>query len=54
MLHADDSEAFLIADLRMDRHRFAPWKPGGELVRGMKAKLSLIDSLATPSAGHSE
>jgi hypothetical protein len=55
MLHADDSEAFLIADLlRTDRHRFAPWKPDGELMRGMKAELSLIDSSAKPSAGHSE
>ena len=44
--HNDPSDAFLIADLlRTDRHRFAPWMPDGELVRQMKAKLNLIDSL---------
>jgi transposase len=51
--HNDDSDAFLIADLRTDRHRFAPWKPDGQLVRRMKAKLSLIDSLTKTITAHS-
>jgi transposase len=52
--HNDDSDAFLIADLlRTDRHRFAPWKPDGELVRRMKAKLSLIDSLTKTITAYS-
>jgi len=52
--HNDDSDAFLIADLlRTDRHRFAPWKPDGQLVRRMKAKLSLIDSLTKTITAYS-
>ena len=44
--HNEESNAFLIADLlRTDRHRFAPWQPDGPLVRQMKAKLNLADSL---------
>jgi transposase len=52
--HNDDSDAFLIADLlRTDRHRFAPWKPDGQLVCRMKAKLSLIDSLTKTITAYS-
>lgn len=52
--HDDPSDAFLIADLlRTDRHRFAPWKPDGQLVQTMKAKLNLIDSLTKTITAHS-
>jgi transposase len=52
--HNDNSDALLIADLlRTDRHRFAPWKPDGQLVRRMKAKLSLIDSLTKTITAYS-
>jgi transposase len=52
--HNDPSDAFLIADLlRTDRHRFAPWKPDGQLVQKMKAKLGLIDSLTKTITAYS-
>ena len=48
--HDDDRDAFILAELlRTDLHRFAPWKPDGPLVRQMRAKLSLVDSLPSPS-----
>ena len=44
--YTDASSAFLLADLlRTDLARFIPWRPDGELVRQMRAKLSLIDAL---------
>ncbi len=44
--YTDASSALLLADLlRTDLTRFIPWCPDGELVRQMRAKLSLIDAL---------
>lgn len=52
--HTDQSDARLIADmLRTDRHRWQPWHPDGELVRQMKAKVSLINYLTKQAISNS-
>lgn len=44
--YTDASSALLLADLlRTDLSRFIPWRPDGELVRQMRAKLNLIEAL---------
>jgi len=44
--YTDQSAAFLLADLlRTDRVRFTPWRPHGELVEYMQAKVRLLKTL---------
>jgi len=51
--HNDDDDAFLLADLlRTDRARFAPWKPDGDQVTQMRAKLSQVDMLTKTLVAH--
>jgi transposase len=45
--YTDQSAAFILADLlRTDRARFTPWRPHGELVVRMQAKVRLLKTLS--------